>query len=103
VIYSTLLHLPPSDSTQSTVSMNAGMEPRTVVTLALAVRRSNHSANSHSHSNTELVQVPQQNAIRLTKATKKMEKHPITHLNDTRSRFSSFQLICESVKLILNY
>ncbi len=34
----------PSDSTVSAV---AGMEPRTVATSALAVRRSNHSARSH--------------------------------------------------------
>jgi hypothetical protein len=34
----------PSDST---VSEDAGIEPRTVVSAALAVRRSNHSARSH--------------------------------------------------------
>ncbi len=37
----------PSDST---VSKDAGIEPRTVATTALAVRRSNHSAGSHPHS-----------------------------------------------------
>jgi hypothetical protein len=37
--YSALLHLPPSDST---VPTDAGIEPRTVATVALAVRRSNH-------------------------------------------------------------
>jgi hypothetical protein len=37
----------PSDST---VSQDAGMEPRTVATSALADRRSNHSASSHPHS-----------------------------------------------------
>jgi hypothetical protein len=37
VQYSTLLHLPPSDST---VSEAAGIEPRTVATTALTVRRS---------------------------------------------------------------
>jgi hypothetical protein len=37
----------PSDST---VSKNAEIEPRTVATTALAVRRSNHSARSHPHS-----------------------------------------------------
>jgi hypothetical protein len=37
----------PSDST---VSEDAGIEPRTVTTTALAVRRSNHSARSHPHS-----------------------------------------------------
>ncbi len=31
----------------STVSEDAGIEPRTVATLALAIRRSNHSARSH--------------------------------------------------------
>jgi hypothetical protein len=36
----------PSDST---VSEDAGIEPRTVATLALAVGRSNHSARSHPH------------------------------------------------------
>jgi hypothetical protein len=36
----------PSDST---VSEDAGIEPRTVATTALAVRRSNHSALSHPH------------------------------------------------------
>ncbi len=40
----------PSDST---VSEDAGTEPRTVTTLALATRRSNHSARSHSHSEGE--------------------------------------------------
>jgi hypothetical protein len=39
VLYSALFHLPPSDST---VPTDAGMEPRTVATCALAVRRSNH-------------------------------------------------------------
>ncbi len=34
----------PSDST---VSGDAGIEPRTAVTKALAVRRSNHSTRSH--------------------------------------------------------
>jgi hypothetical protein len=34
----------PSDST---VSEDAGIEPRTVATSALAIRRSNHSARSH--------------------------------------------------------
>jgi hypothetical protein len=37
----------PSDST---VSEDAGIEPRTVATTALAVRRSNYSARSHLHS-----------------------------------------------------
>ncbi len=34
----------PSDST---VSVHAGIEPKTVATLALTVRRSNHWARSH--------------------------------------------------------
>jgi hypothetical protein len=33
----------------STVSEDAGIEPRTVATTALTVRRSNHSAKSHPH------------------------------------------------------
>ncbi len=37
VLYTTLLHLPPP-----TVSEDAEIEPRTVATSALAVRRSNH-------------------------------------------------------------
>jgi hypothetical protein len=37
----------PSDST---VSKDAGIVPRTVATPALAVRRSNHSDGSHPHS-----------------------------------------------------
>ncbi len=41
VLCSTLLHLPPLSST---VSEDAVIEPRTVATLALEVRRSNHSA-----------------------------------------------------------
>ncbi len=36
----------PSDST---VSEDAGIEPRTIVTTALAVSRSNHSAKFHPH------------------------------------------------------
>jgi hypothetical protein len=36
----------PSDSA---VSEDAGIEPRTAVTSALAVRRSNYSARSHPH------------------------------------------------------
>ncbi len=39
----------PSDST---VSEDAGIEPRTVATAALAVRRSSHSATSHPLSET---------------------------------------------------
>ncbi len=39
VLYLTLLHPPPSDSS---VSEDAWVEPRTVATLALAVRRSKH-------------------------------------------------------------
>ncbi len=39
----------PSDSTVSH-SQDARIEPRTVATLALAARRSNHSARSHPHS-----------------------------------------------------
>ncbi len=42
----------PSDSI---VSEDVGIEPRTVASLALAVRRSNHSARSHSHSATGTV------------------------------------------------
>ncbi len=38
LLYSTLLHLSPI------VSEDAGIKPRTVATLALAVRRSNHLA-----------------------------------------------------------
>ncbi len=41
VRHSTLLHLPPSDSA---VSEDAGIEPRTVATLALTARRSLRSA-----------------------------------------------------------
>ncbi len=37
----------PSDST---VPTDAGIEPRTVATCALAVRRSNHQARSHPHT-----------------------------------------------------
>ena len=37
----------PSDST---VPQDAGIEPRTVATTALAVRSSNHSAKSHPHA-----------------------------------------------------
>ncbi len=48
VLSSTLLLLTPSDSA---VSEDAGIEPRTVATSALAVRRSNHSARSHPHYN----------------------------------------------------
>jgi hypothetical protein len=47
VLYTTLLHLPPSDFT---VSEDAGIETRTIATLAFAVRRSNHSAGSHTLS-----------------------------------------------------
>jgi hypothetical protein len=48
VLYSTLLHLRPSDST---VSEDAGIEPRTVATSGFAVRRFNHLARSHPHFN----------------------------------------------------
>jgi len=44
--YSTLLHLPPLIFN---VSEDAGIEPRTVATTALAIRRSNHSARSHEN------------------------------------------------------
>jgi hypothetical protein len=42
----------PSDST---VSEDAGIEPRTVATTALAVRRSNHSARSHPLTRLDLI------------------------------------------------
>jgi hypothetical protein len=42
----------PSDSSESE---DAGIEPRTVVTSALAVRRSNHSAGSHPHQFPSLI------------------------------------------------
>jgi hypothetical protein len=45
VQYSTLLHLPPLRF--HCVGEDAEIELRTVVTTALAVRRSNHSARSH--------------------------------------------------------
>ncbi len=44
VLYSLLLYLGPSDSS---VSEDAGVEPMTVATLALTVRRSSDSARSH--------------------------------------------------------
>ncbi len=47
VLYSTLLHLSPSDST---VSEDAGVEPRTVATSILSVRRNSRWATSHPHS-----------------------------------------------------
>ncbi len=43
----------PSDST---VSEDAGIEPRTVAASTLAVRRSNHSAGSHPLSRLYLIQ-----------------------------------------------
>jgi hypothetical protein len=46
VLDSTLLHLPPL---RFPCVGDAGIEPRTVATLALAVRRSNNSARSHPH------------------------------------------------------
>jgi hypothetical protein len=42
--------------TDSTVSVDAGMESKTVATLALAVSRSNHSARSHPPAYSMLVQ-----------------------------------------------
>ncbi len=45
-LYSTLLHLPPLRFH----SEDAGIEPRTVASSALAVRRSNQSAKSHPPS-----------------------------------------------------
>ncbi len=46
-VFNTLFICRPSDST---VSEDAGVEPRTVATTALAVRSSNHSAKSHPHA-----------------------------------------------------
>jgi hypothetical protein len=43
-LFNTVFICLPSDST---VSEDAGIEPRTVATLAMAVRRTNHSARSH--------------------------------------------------------
>jgi hypothetical protein len=43
-MFKTASSVAPSDST---VSEDAGIEPRTVVILALVVRRFNHSARSH--------------------------------------------------------
>jgi hypothetical protein len=42
-------------TTDSNVSEDAGIEPRTVATLALTARRSNHTARSQPHSATVLV------------------------------------------------
>ncbi len=39
----------------STVSEDAGIEPRTVATMALAVKRSIHSARSHLHNWLDLI------------------------------------------------
>ncbi len=44
----------PSDSS---VSEDAGIESRTVATIALAVRRSNHSARSHPPTQLDLIQI----------------------------------------------
>ncbi len=52
ILNSTLLHLPPSDST---VLTDAGIEPRTVATGALAVSRSNHLARSHPETRLVLI------------------------------------------------
>jgi hypothetical protein len=49
VLYSTLLHLPPF---RFHCVGECWIEPRTVATSALAVRRSSHSATSHPHSAT---------------------------------------------------
>ncbi len=46
-VFNTASSVAPSDSA---VSEAAGIEPRTVVTSALAVRLYNHSARSHPHS-----------------------------------------------------
>ncbi len=46
-LYSILFNLPTSQVSNFTVSEDAGIEPRTVATTALTVRRSNHSAKSH--------------------------------------------------------
>ncbi len=43
-VFNTALSVVPSDST---LSEDAGIEPRTVATLALTARRVNHSARSH--------------------------------------------------------
>jgi len=43
-LFNTVSSAAPSDST---VPVNAGIEPRTVATTALTVRRCNHSAKSH--------------------------------------------------------
>jgi hypothetical protein len=45
ILCSTLLHLPPPSD--STVSEDAGIAPRTVATSAVAVRRSSQSVTSH--------------------------------------------------------
>jgi hypothetical protein len=39
----------------STVSEDAGIEPRTFATSALAVKRSNHSVRSHPHTRLDLI------------------------------------------------
>ncbi len=61
VLYSTLLHLPLLRF--HAVSEDVGIEPRTVATSALAVRRSKHSATSHpqiyiSFTNLHLIHRP---------------------------------------------
>ncbi len=55
LLYSTPFHFICRRS-DSPVSEDAGIEPRTVATLALAVRRSNHSARSHPQIRLDLIQ-----------------------------------------------
>ncbi len=49
LLNSALSHSSAAPQSDSAVSEDAGFQPITVATLALAVRRSNHSARSHRH------------------------------------------------------
>jgi hypothetical protein len=50
-------HCPICRPSDSTVWKDAGIEPRTVATTALAVRRSNHSARSHPPTRLDLIHI----------------------------------------------
>ncbi len=66
LLYSTLIHLPPLRF------LYAGIEP-TITTLALAVRRSNHSARSHPRS---------LNKVNSFRAARNSTKYNVTFLFD---------------------
>jgi hypothetical protein len=69
IMYNTVSSAAP----QIPVSLDAGIEPRTVATTALTVRRSNHSAKSHPQIEVEQKSLEKTNTLYVKYDNKKQK------------------------------